>query len=78
MQPRATGIKGFSTFPNVISLKENVISRLEFELAYFETADQHFSHSEYDAKKLNNSVLNSNVTHEISLMVTNFFLLRKK
>ena len=37
-------IRRFITFPKGISTKGNVISRLEFELAYFETTVQHFSH----------------------------------
>ena len=32
------------TFPKDISLKLNVIERLEFELAYFEATVQHFSY----------------------------------
>ena len=34
--------KGFHTFPK--SLKVNIIVQLEFELTYFETVIQHFSH----------------------------------
>ena len=38
-------MKEFITFPIGINLKVNVIAWLEFELAYFETAVQHFSHN---------------------------------
>ena len=35
--------KGVPTFPKGICLKVNVITRLECELAYYESADQAFS-----------------------------------
>ena len=38
------GIRWFNTFTKVISPKVNTIAWLEFELAYFEAAVQHFSH----------------------------------
>ena len=38
------GDKGVHTFPKSISLKVNVIVRLEFELAYYNVADQHVNH----------------------------------
>ena len=34
----------FHAFPKGMNLKVNVIARVEFELAYLETAVQHFSH----------------------------------
>ena len=33
------------SFPKGISLKVNIIARLEFELAFFEAAVPHFSHN---------------------------------
>ena len=33
------------TFPESIRSKVNIIPRLEFELAYFKAAIQHFSHN---------------------------------
>ena len=36
--------KRVHTFPKGISPKMNAIAQLEFELAFFEAADQHFSH----------------------------------
>ena len=41
---KAVGYKGINTFPKIISPKVNVITWLEFELAYFEAAVQHFTH----------------------------------
>ena len=41
--PELDGIKRFNTFLKAISSKVNVRARLEFELAYFKTAVQHFS-----------------------------------
>ena len=41
---KAGGIWGFNTFPKDICPKVNVLLWLEFELAYFETVVQHFSH----------------------------------
>ena len=41
---RGTIHKGFYTFRKGISPKMNVIVQLEFELAHFEAAVQHFSH----------------------------------
>ena len=35
-------MRGIHTFPKIIRPKLNVIPRLEFELAYFEAAVQHF------------------------------------
>ena len=42
--PIVGGNKGVHAFPKGISLKVNLIARLEFELAYFEAAVQLFSH----------------------------------
>ena len=36
--------KGVHTFPKCISLKVNVIERLEFELVYYDVTVRHFSH----------------------------------
>ena len=36
-------MKGFSTFPKIISLKVNVIARQEFELGYFGSTVQHIN-----------------------------------
>ena len=36
--------KGVHTFPKGISLKVNVIARLEFELAYYDSAVQRFNY----------------------------------
>ena len=36
--------KGVHAFLKSVSLKANVISRLDFELAYFEAAVEHFTH----------------------------------
>ena len=49
------GDKGLHTFPKSISLKLNVVARLEFELAYFEAVVQHCSHyvNPYNKKKVN-------------------------
>ena len=41
-------IRWVHTFSKGISPKVNVIARLEFELAYFETAIQHLSHYTID------------------------------
>ena len=38
------GDKGFHIFPKGMSLKVNVIARLEFELANYDIAAQHFIH----------------------------------
>ena len=38
-------ISGIMPFQMVFSLKLNIIARLEFELAYFETSIQHFSNN---------------------------------
>ena len=35
---------GVYTFPKGLNLKMNQIAQLEFKLAYFEAADQHFPH----------------------------------
>ena len=40
----ADGIRGFHVFPRNITLKVNVITRLEFELVYFKATVQHFSY----------------------------------
>ena len=44
IQPIAKEIRGLIPFPNGISLEVSLIAWLEFELAYFEAAVQHFSH----------------------------------
>ena len=36
--------KGFHTFPKGISPKVNIMAWLEFELAYYNYAVQHFNH----------------------------------
>ena len=41
-------IRRYNTFPKGISPKVNVIEQLDFELNYFNTAVQHFSHNTMD------------------------------
>ena len=43
--PITGGIRGFMLLPTSIPKKVEVIARLKFELAYFETAIQHISHN---------------------------------
>ena len=37
--------KGVHTFPNCVCLKVNVIARLEYELAHYDSAVRHFNHT---------------------------------
>ena len=45
--------KGFHTHPLVTSLKENVLARLEFELAYFAPAVLHFNNYAMETSRRN-------------------------
>ena len=44
VSPIAGGIRSFHTFFDCISLKVNIIARLEFELAYYDVEVRHLSH----------------------------------
>ena len=55
--PTAREIRGHS-FPKCISLKVNMIVRLEFELAYFEAVVQHFSHWTGGTPHIANKIVN--------------------
>ena len=44
IQPIAGRIRGSNTFPKGICPKVNVIARLEYELAYYDSAVHRFNH----------------------------------
>ena len=56
-EPLAGGNKGVYNFPRGISPKENVIARLEFELAYNDIVVQHVNHYTSETPPLRNDLV---------------------